>query len=58
METITAVKGFKDILPEDTGKWQFVEEQARRIFAAFGCREIRTSWTKRCTPSATAATPS
>jgi len=41
METITAVKGFKDILPEDTGKWQFVEEQARRIFAAFGCREIR-----------------
>ncbi len=41
METITAVKGFKDILPEESGKWQFVEEQARRIFMAFGCREIR-----------------
>jgi len=41
METITAVKGFKDILPEEAGRWQFVEEQARRIFTAFGCREIR-----------------
>ena len=41
MEIITAVKGFKDILPVDTGKWQYVEEQARKIFSAFGCREIR-----------------
>jgi len=41
METITAVKGFKDILPDEAGRWQFVEEQARRIFTAFGCREIR-----------------
>jgi histidyl-tRNA synthetase len=41
MEMINAVKGFKDILPEETGKWQYVEEQARKIFTAFGCREIR-----------------
>jgi len=41
MEIITAVKGFKDILPAETGKWQYVEEQARKIFTAFGCREIR-----------------
>jgi len=41
MELITAVKGFKDILPEETGRWQYVEDQARRIFTAFGCREIR-----------------
>ena len=41
MEIITAVKGFKDILPDETGKWQYVEEQARKVFTAFGCREIR-----------------
>lgn len=41
MEIITAVKGFKDILPDETGKWQYVEKQARKIFTAFGCREIR-----------------
>ncbi|HOU76678.1 MAG TPA: histidine--tRNA ligase [Syntrophales bacterium] len=41
MDLITAVKGFKDILPDETGRWQYVEEQARKIFTAFGCREIR-----------------
>ncbi|MCK9390892.1 MAG: histidine--tRNA ligase [Syntrophales bacterium] len=41
MEIITAVKGFKDILPGEAGKWQYVEEQARKIFTAFGCLEIR-----------------
>jgi len=41
METITAVKGFKDILPSETGKWQYVEEKARQVFQAFGFREIR-----------------
>ncbi len=41
MELITAVKGFKDILPEETGRWQYVEDQARKVFTAFGCREIR-----------------
>jgi len=41
MQSITAVRGFKDILPEETGKWQFVERQAREVFAAFGFKEIR-----------------
>lgn len=41
MQPITAVKGFKDILPEETGKWQFVENIAHEVFAAFGFREIR-----------------
>ncbi|MDI9570049.1 MAG: histidine--tRNA ligase [Pseudomonadota bacterium] len=41
MEVVTAVKGFKDILPEETGRWQYVEARAREVFAAFGCREIR-----------------
>ena len=41
MEIITAVKGFKDILPQETGKWQHVEKTARKIFADFGFKEIR-----------------
>ncbi len=41
MESITAVKGFKDILPQETGKWHYVEGVAREIFTAFGFREIR-----------------
>jgi histidyl-tRNA synthetase len=41
MDIITAVKGFKDILPEETVLWQFVEAKARDIFASFGFREIR-----------------
>jgi histidyl-tRNA synthetase len=41
MQSITAARGFKDILPEDTGKWQFIERQAREVFTAFGFREIR-----------------
>jgi len=38
---ITAVKGFKDILPGQIGKWQYVEGIARRIFTDFGFQEIR-----------------
>ncbi|HET6459555.1 MAG TPA: histidine--tRNA ligase [Syntrophales bacterium] len=41
MEIITAVRGFKDILPKETGKWQYIEKLAREILADFGFREIR-----------------
>ncbi|HVO67076.1 MAG TPA: histidine--tRNA ligase [Syntrophales bacterium] len=41
MEIITAVRGFKDILPQESGKWQFIECIAREIFNNFGFREIR-----------------
>jgi histidyl-tRNA synthetase len=41
METITSVRGFKDILPSETGFWQHVEGKAREIFMDFGFREIR-----------------
>ncbi|HYA14960.1 MAG TPA: histidine--tRNA ligase [Syntrophales bacterium] len=41
MEIITAVRGFKDILPHESGKWQYVESIAREIFSNFGFREIR-----------------
>jgi len=38
---IQALKGFKDILPDETGAWQHVEAVAREIFARFGFSEIR-----------------
>ncbi len=39
--SITGIKGMNDILPADSACWQFLEQQARTIFAAYGCREIR-----------------
>ena len=37
-----APKGTKDILPDQIYKWQFVEEQFRKICKTYGYREIRT----------------
>jgi histidyl-tRNA synthetase len=41
MEKITAIRGFKDILPQDAYLFWEVESIARRVFNAFGFREIR-----------------
>jgi histidyl-tRNA synthetase len=41
MELITAVKGFKDILPPETDKWRHIEDTANDVFRTFGFREIR-----------------
>ncbi|MDX9745619.1 MAG: histidine--tRNA ligase [Syntrophales bacterium] len=41
MEPITVVKGFKDILPEESRNWQKIEQFARKIFGDFGFLEIR-----------------
>lgn len=38
---IKAVRGVRDILPAETRRWQRVEGAARRIFEAYGYREIR-----------------
>jgi histidyl-tRNA synthetase len=38
---ISAIKGFADILPEEIGTWQFVEEKAREVFARYNFSEIR-----------------
>jgi len=38
---IKAVRGFNDLLPNEIGKWQFVEETAREVFEGFGFSEIR-----------------
>ncbi|GIW54525.1 MAG: histidine--tRNA ligase [Nitrospiraceae bacterium] len=38
---IRGIKGVKDILPDETARWQLVEQQARRIAGLYGYREIR-----------------
>ena len=40
--TIQAVRGTRDILPDETAAWQHVEAAARELFARYGYREIRT----------------
>jgi histidyl-tRNA synthetase len=39
---IEAQKGTRDILPEEIGRWQFVENLARETFERYGFGEIRT----------------
>jgi len=38
---IKAVRGVRDILPSETGRWQRVEAASRATFEAYGYREIR-----------------
>lgn len=38
---LTAIKGFNDILPDESGRWQYIEKTARRIFELNGFSEIR-----------------
>jgi len=38
---IKGIKGVKDILPEDTPRWRFIEETARRWADRYGFAEIR-----------------
>ena len=37
----TAIKGFRDILPEEVGNWQRFESAAREVMDAFGFQEIK-----------------
>jgi len=41
-KTISAIKGTKDILPEEVRKWQRVETVTKSHFELYGYREIRT----------------
>ncbi|MFN7133382.1 MAG: histidine--tRNA ligase, partial [Myxococcales bacterium] len=41
-EKITAVKGMNDLLPEDMGRWHFIEDSARATFERYGYGEVRT----------------
>ena len=39
---IQAVRGMRDILPDQTPLWQHIEDTARNVFARYGYGEIRT----------------
>ena len=39
---INIVKGMKDILPQDSYKWQYVENRFKEAAASYGYKEIRT----------------
>jgi histidyl-tRNA synthetase len=41
MDIIKAIKGIKDILPEETPRWRFIEDTARRWALCYGYQEIR-----------------
>lgn len=42
MDAVQAVRGMNDILPDQVGWWQKVENAAREVLENFGYREIRT----------------
>src|SRR4029077_7132257 len=39
--TISAVKGFRDVLPDEAGRWRALEDAAERVFSRYGFEEIR-----------------
>ncbi|HZX34985.1 MAG TPA: histidine--tRNA ligase [Thermodesulfobacteriota bacterium] len=39
--TITGIRGFNDILPNEAAAWRRMEEEAERVFSSFGFLEIR-----------------
>ncbi|PHM19618.1 MAG: histidine--tRNA ligase [Curvibacter sp. PD_MW3] len=41
-EKLTAVKGMNDILPPDSARWEWLEEQVRTLMASYAYSNIRT----------------
>ena len=41
-EKLTGVKGMNDLLPDQSGLWQWVESRVAEVFGQYGYREIRT----------------
>jgi histidyl-tRNA synthetase len=46
-ETIQAVRGMNDVLPEDAATWRFFEETVRGLVEQYGYRQIRTPIVER-----------
>ena len=42
MQQIQAPKGTKDVLPSESHKWHYIENNMRELCALFGARELRT----------------
>ena len=40
-KNIQAIRGMHDVLPEQTARWQFVEQQIREVLGAYAYTEIR-----------------
>ena len=41
MKNLQAVRGMRDLLPEQTPLWQWLEDEVRRVVGGYGYREIR-----------------
>ena len=41
MAKITSTRRFRDILPDETPEWQYIEEKIRETFFNSGIKEIR-----------------
>jgi histidyl-tRNA synthetase len=44
---IASVKGFHDVLPDESARWSWMEQRAREIFARYGFSEIRVPIVER-----------
>jgi histidyl-tRNA synthetase len=42
IETLRAVRGMNDILPDEASRWEHVEERLRELLRGYGYRNIRT----------------
>ncbi len=41
-KNLQSVRGMRDILPEQSASWQFIENAARQLFDSYGYKELRT----------------
>ena len=41
-KNLQSVRGMRDILPDQSASWQFIENAARKIFDSYGYKELRT----------------
>ena len=45
--TIQAIRGMNDVLPDESPRWQFLEDTVREVFRQYGYRNIRTPIVER-----------
>lgn len=41
-KNLQLVRGMRDILPEESSSWQYIENSARELFTSYGYNELRT----------------
>ena len=45
--TIQAIRGMNDVLPDESPRWEFLEDTVREVFRQYGYRNIRTPIVER-----------